>query len=56
MRATMKMVKRAATDDSTGEVKLIRTRKEPEKASRNVSVIEHEGKRAGITHLHWPAH
>lgn len=41
MRATMKMVKRAATDDSTGEVKLIRTRKEPEKASRNVSVIEH---------------
>ena len=28
-RATMKMVSRAATDDSTGEVREIRTRKEP---------------------------
>jgi hypothetical protein len=28
----MKMVRRAATEDSTGEVSEIRTRKDPEKA------------------------
>lgn len=32
MIATMKMVSSAATDDRTGEVRLIKTRKEPEKA------------------------
>lgn len=30
--ATRKMVRRAATDDRTGEVREMRTRKEPEKA------------------------
>jgi hypothetical protein len=30
--ATMKMVKRAATDDRTGEVREMRMRKEPENA------------------------
>lgn len=30
--ATMKMVRRAATEDKTGEVRDIRTRKEPENA------------------------
>lgn len=32
MMATRKMVRRAATEDSTGEVREMRTRKEPEKA------------------------
>lgn len=33
-RATIKMVRRAATEERTGEVREIRTRKEPEKAKR----------------------
>jgi hypothetical protein len=32
--ATMKMVSSAATEDSTGEVRLIRTRNEPEKTAK----------------------
>jgi len=32
--ATMKMVRRAATEERTGEVSEIRVRKEPEKAIR----------------------
>lgn len=34
VNATRKMVRRAATDDSTGEVNEIRTKKDPEKADR----------------------
>lgn len=34
MIATMKIVRRAATDDNTGEVREIKTRKEPENAAR----------------------
>lgn len=36
IRATMKIVKSAATDDKTGDVRLIKTRKEPEKAVRTL--------------------
>lgn len=36
--ATMKMVSRAATDDRTGEVREMRTRKDPENAVREVRV------------------
>jgi hypothetical protein len=36
--ATMKMVRRAATEERTGEVREMRTRKEPEKA-RDVLVV-----------------
>lgn len=37
--ATKKMVNRAATEDRTGDVRDIRTRKEPEKAETNVSIL-----------------
>jgi hypothetical protein len=33
--ATMKMVRRAATEDRTGEVSEIRTRNDPEKAEKS---------------------
>jgi hypothetical protein len=36
--ATMKIVRRAATEESTGEVRDIRTRKEPENAVEDVSL------------------
>lgn len=35
--ATMKMVRRAATEERTGEVREMRTRKEPENAGNAVS-------------------
>jgi hypothetical protein len=38
-RATRKIVRRAATDESTGEVKEMSTRKEPENARRSVSYL-----------------
>lgn len=38
--ATMKMVRRAATDDSTGEVREMRARKAPEKAAGSALVWE----------------
>jgi hypothetical protein len=33
MMATMKMVRRAATEERTGDVRLIRTRNDPEKTA-----------------------
>jgi hypothetical protein len=41
--ATMKMVRSAATDDRTGEVREIRTRKDPEKAGYSSSAFGTRG-------------
>lgn len=38
--ATRKMVNRAATDERTGDVRDIKTRKDPENAA-NVSILQH---------------
>ena len=45
------MVKRAATEERTGEVREIRMRKEPEKAT-NMLVAESGQDRAVSTYLH----
>ena len=45
----------AATEESTGEVREISTRKEPEKAINMLSVYGiHNGCDFGNTYLHWP--
>ena len=50
-RATIKMVKRAATEERTGEVREIRVRKEPEKTT-NMLVAESRQDVAVSTYLH----
>ena len=44
----------AATEESTGEVREMSTRKEPEKAILQSVYVIHNGCNFGNTYLHWP--